>query len=71
MFGKKKTFCFVVEGIECNNCKARVEKAIMGVKGVKSAEAVIDSGEVKIEARSSVSEQDIRAAITSAGYKVN
>ena len=34
MFGKKKTFTVAVEGIECERCKARVEKAILGVKGV-------------------------------------
>ena len=71
MFGKNKTFCFVVEGIECANCKARVERAIMGVKGVKSAEASIDSGEVKVEAKKNVSEEDVKSAVIAAGYKIS
>lgn len=69
MFGKKKTFTLSVEGIECAICKARVEKAILGVKGVKEAEASVESKEVKVVAKESVSEESVKAAIIAAGYK--
>ena len=70
MFGKNKTFCFIVEGIECENCKARVERAVLGVKGVKKADARIDNGEVTVEAKKGVTEDEIKSAILAAGYKV-
>ena len=54
----------------CNNCKAHVEKAILAIKGVKSAEASVENKNVTVVAKESLSEDSIRSAITSAGYKV-
>lgn len=70
MFGKTKTVSFKVEGMMCNNCKAHVEKALLGVKGVKSAEAVLDSKEVTVVAKEAVIEESLKAAVVAAGYKV-
>ena len=71
MFGKTKTVSFTVEGMMCNNCKAHVEKALLGVKGVKSAEAVLDTKTVTVTVKESVAEDTLKAAVTAAGYKVN
>lgn len=71
MFGKTKTVCIKVEGMMCNNCKAHVEKAILGVKGVKGVEASLDTKKVKINAKESVLEQSIKDAVIAAGYKVD
>jgi Cu+-exporting ATPase len=70
MFGKTKTVTIEVEGMMCNNCKAHVEKAILAIKGVKSAEASVENKNVTVVAKESLSEDSIRSAITSAGYKV-
>ncbi|MBR2850010.1 MAG: heavy metal translocating P-type ATPase [Clostridia bacterium] len=70
MFGKTKTVSFTVEGMMCNNCKAHVEKALLAVKGVKSAEAVLESKTVSVVVKDSVSEDTLKAAVTAAGYKV-
>lgn len=69
MFCKTKTVIINVEGIECEICKARVEKAILGVKGVKVAEASTTSKEVKVVARAGVDEETVKEAIRAAGYK--
>ncbi len=71
MFGKTKTIAFTVEGMMCNNCKAHVEKAVLGVKGVKSVEAALDTKTVTVTAKESVSEESVKAAVASAGYKVS
>lgn len=71
MFGKTKTITFTVEGMMCNNCKAHVEKAVLGVKGVKGVEAVLDTKTVTVTAKESVSEDTVKAAVTAAGYKVS
>lgn len=70
MFGKTKTVSFTVEGMMCNNCKAHVERALLGVKGVKSVQAELDKKTVEVTAKGNVSEDTLKAAIVAAGYKV-
>ena len=70
MFGKSKTFTFGVEGMMCNNCKAHVEKALLSLKGVKSAEASVDNKSVTVVAKASVEEKALKEAVIAAGYKV-
>ena len=70
MFGKTKTVTLSVEGMMCNNCKAHVEKALLGVKGVKSVEASVENKNVVVTVKESVSESALVSAITAAGYKV-
>ena len=70
MFGKTKTVSFEVEGMMCNNCKAHVEKALLSVKGVKSAEAVLDTKTVTAIVKESVSDSALKEAVVAAGYKV-
>lgn len=70
MFGKIKTVTLSVEGMMCNNCKAHVEKALLGLKGVKSAEASVENKNVTVVAKASLSDDSIAAAIVAAGYKV-
>ena len=70
MFGKLRTVTISVEGMMCNNCKAHVERAILALKGVKSAEASVENKNVTVVAKSSISEDSIAAAIVAAGYKV-
>ena len=70
MFGKTKTVTLSVEGMMCNNCKAHVERALLALKGVKSAEASVDSKSVTVVAKASLSDDAISAAIVAAGYKV-
>ena len=70
MFGKLKTVTVCVEGMMCNNCKAHVEKAILALKGVKSAEASVENKNVVVVAKESLSDDVIKNAILAAGYKV-
>ena len=70
MFGKTKTVTFTVEGMMCKNCKAHVEKALAGVKGVKSAVADLETKTVTVVAKESVSEETLKKAVTDAGYTV-
>ena len=57
-----------VEGI-CNTCKARIEKAAYSVKGVKSANWNINSGNITliIDERK-CSESDVQKAIAKVGH---
>ncbi len=69
MFGKNKTVNFSVEGMMCEHCKAHVEKALLDVKGVKSATADLASKSVTVVVKDSVSEDTLKAAVVAAGYK--
>lgn len=70
MFGKNKTVSFSVEGMMCEHCKARVEKTLLDVKGVKSAKADLASKSVTVVVKESVSEDKLKEVVVSAGYKV-
>ena len=72
MFGTSKEIeiTFAVEGMMCKNCKAHVEKALLAIKGVKTAEANLEAKSVTVVAKASVSEDTLKSAVTAAGYKV-
>ena len=70
MFGKTKTVTFGVDGMMCKNCKAHVEKALLEVKGVKSAVADLETKLVTVEAKESVEESTLKSAVEKAGYKI-
>ena len=61
------TVIYQVEGMNCNHCKASVEKALMDLKGVKSAVASLEKHNVVVEG--SATEQDVRKAVESVGFE--
>ena len=58
-----------VEGMMCVRCKARVEKALNAIEGVK-AEANVGTKTVDITITSEVTDKQLVAAVTEAGYTV-
>lgn len=60
---------FKIEGMTCNHCKMRVEKAVKAVDGVESAEVNLEDKKVLVELNKEVDNQ-IKEAITEAGYEV-
>jgi len=71
MFGltKTKEITFRVEGMMCPKCKEHVEKALVAVPGVKSANADFKADSVTVVAKESVSEDALKKAVNEAGYK--
>ena len=70
MFGKNQTVTLDVQGMMCPKCEEHAKKAVMELKGVKSAEASHKTGKVTVVASVKVSVDDLKKAITKAGYKV-
>ncbi|MBO4543188.1 MAG: permease [Bacteroidales bacterium] len=60
------TMVYTVEGMHCNHCKAAVEKAVSGLKGVITAEANIGKQTLTITGSASIDE--IRKAVEKAGF---
>ena len=67
-FGKKEGKTLQVEGMMCEHCKSRVEKAVFAVSGVKKVK--VDLAEKSVTYYGDASEAAVQAAITEAGYKV-
>ena len=69
--GKKEATQTVlnVQGMACGHCAARVEAALLAVKGVKTAKVDLESATVSISAVG-VSEDRLKKAVTDAGYTV-
>ncbi len=70
MFGTTKTVTFTVEGMMCPKCQEHVENALFSVKGTKSVMVNLETKNVSVLAKASVSEDDLKAAVIAAGYKI-
>ena len=60
---------FVVGGMTCAACSARVEKVTSQIKGVKKVEVNLLAGTMSVEADSADVTQSIIRAVNSAGYE--
>ncbi len=63
----KKTF--IVEGMTCENCKARVERYINDIDGAVG-KVNLKKKELLVSMEREVSDEEIKAAIGKAGYTV-
>ena len=64
------TKILTVEGMMCVHCQGRVEKALAGVKGVKSVSVDLEAKTATVEAGLLVKESTLVQAVTDAGYEV-
>ncbi|WP_239254430.1 heavy-metal-associated domain-containing protein [Listeria ilorinensis] len=60
-----------IDGMSCAHCKKRVEEALQGVQGVKSAEVSLEKEEAIVSYDASlVQEAELVEAVEEAGYEV-
>ena len=60
-----------VQGMTCNHCAMRVQKALKGVTGVSDAQVDLPKAEAAVTFDDSkVSTDKLAAAVVEAGYKV-
>ncbi|MGN0814250.1 MAG: heavy metal translocating P-type ATPase [Candidatus Coproplasma sp.] len=59
-----------VDGMCCEHCAARVEKALSAVNGVVSADVKLKKKTAIVRSREEVSDEEIKKVITDAGYTV-
>lgn len=59
-----------VEGMMCEHCKARVEKALSEVEGVLSAIVSLEEKKASVELEKEVSNEVLKKAVEDAGYTV-
>ena len=66
-FTMKKTM--IIEGMSCGHCSARVEKVLNALDGV-TAKVDLEAKTATIETEGKVSDEQLQAAVTDAGYDV-
>ena len=59
-----------VEGMCCEHCAKRVERALYAVHGVVSADVKFKKNLAVLRSREPLSESEIENAVAEAGYKV-
>lgn len=59
-----------IEGMSCDHCKMRVEKALSAVEGVSSAEVSLQDKQATVSLAAPVQDDALKNAVTEAGYDV-
>ena len=59
-----------IEGMHCAACAANAERSLKKVKGVKEVSVSVMTKKGFIELESPVSDEDIKKAVSKAGYNV-
>lgn len=59
-----------IDGMHCNHCKMRVEKALKALNGVTSAVVNLEAKTADIESTTEINDAVIAEAIDDAGFKV-
>lgn len=61
---------FKVEGMSCGHCRMAVENALKTLDGVSDVNVDLDSGIVTVEYEAAGDRENLKNAITDAGYTV-
>jgi len=61
---------YTVTGMTCEHCVASVTEEISGIQGVRNVDVVLDTGQVTVLSEEPVSVDDVRAAVSEAGYEL-
>ena len=70
MFNKKIKKVITIEGMMCDHCKSKVEKALLELNDVSKVKVNLKDKTATIYSKSSISEKDIINAINKLDYKV-
>ena len=61
---------FNVEGMMCEGCEKRIEKALKDIKEVKKVKACHENGEVKVESKKELDINKKKKKIGNLGFKI-
>ena len=59
-----------IEGMSCNHCSMRVEKALKNIDSVKNVKVDLAGKVAIVESEKNISDKAIKEIIDEAGYKV-
>jgi copper chaperone len=61
---------YTVQGMTCGHCVSSVTEEVSALDGVRNVEVDLVSGLVTVTSDADLSEDDVRAAVTEAGYQL-
>jgi copper ion binding protein len=61
---------YTVQGMTCGHCVQSVTEEVSALSGVRHVEVDLPTGQVVITSEGDLSEDDVRAAVTEAGYQL-
>lgn len=59
-----------ISGMHCGSCAGNIERSLKKVPGIKTANVSMMTNKGIVECEDSVSEEDLKKAVSRAGYKV-
>jgi len=65
-----KKIKLTISGMHCGSCASNIERSVGKVPGVKSVSVRMMTNTGIVEAEDSVSDEDLKKAVSKAGYKV-
>jgi len=66
-----KKIKITIEGMHCSSCASNIERSLKKVSGIKEVSISLMLKKGTIEAEDSVSEEEIKKAVSKLGYKVS
>jgi Cu+-exporting ATPase len=67
---KMKKIKLTISGMHCASCAGNVERSLKKVSGVKSVSVSLMTNKSIVELEDSVSDEDLKKAVSKTGYKV-
>ena len=61
---------YTVTGMTCEHCVASVTEEIQEIPGVEQVEVVLESGALTIASTEPVADDEVKAAVETAGYQL-
>jgi copper ion binding protein len=61
---------YTVTGMTCQHCVTSVTEEVSAIPGVRNVDVVLDTGQVTVTSQQPVSTDDVRAAVSEAGYEL-
>ncbi len=65
-----KKLKLTIEGMHCASCASNIERSLKKVKGVKEVSVSVMTKKGFVEIEDKVKEEDLKNAVSRAGYKV-
>lgn len=59
-----------IEGMHCSSCAGNIERSVKKIPGVKQVSVSLMTRKGIVEAEDSVTEEDLKKAVTRTGYKI-
>ena len=65
-----KKLKLTIQGMHCASCSSNIERSLKKVAGLKEATISLMTGKGFVEVEDKVSEEELKKAVSKAGYKV-